>query len=237
MKARKYKKQFNHAYTYGLFPTLDLFKYKKEQIIKIMLHEKGRKSDHVRKLVALCEANNVPYEFVSKAIERISAKENTYAIGIFEKYEERIDKDQNHIMLVNPTNTGNLGTIIRTMAGFGFHDLAIIKPGVDIFDAMVIRSSMGAFFEVKCQYFTDFEDYKKRFAKHNIYTFMLDGAQSIEQVKYKKHYTLVFGNEGAGLPREYKDYGQSVFIPHGDNIDSLNLSVAAGIAMYKTTIK
>ncbi|MFQ7172694.1 MAG: TrmH family RNA methyltransferase [Thomasclavelia ramosa] len=42
---------------------------------------------------------------------------------------------------------------------------------------------------------------------------------------------MVFGNESSGLPDDYLKYGQSVFIPHSDKIDSLNLSMALGITL------
>ena len=43
------------------------------------------------------------------------------------------------MVLVNPSDMGNMGTIIRTMLGFNYVNLAIIRPGVDVFDPRVIR--------------------------------------------------------------------------------------------------
>jgi TrmH family RNA methyltransferase len=54
-------------------------------------------------------------------------------------------------------------------------------------------------------------------------------------VEYTDPYTLVFGNESTGLPVEYLEYGTPVVIPQTDNIDSVNLSIAAGIAIYEAT--
>ena len=48
-------------------------------------------------------------------------------------------------------------------------------------------------------------------------------------------YSLVFGNEATGLPEEFANTGTPVVIPHLKGIDSLNLPVAAGIAMYEAT--
>jgi len=45
-------------------------------------------------------------------------------------------------------------------------------------------------------------------------------------------YALVFGNEGSGLPPEFAQMGQAVRIPHSNEIDSLNLSIAVGIGAY-----
>ena len=55
-------------------------------------------------------------------------------------------------------------------------------------------------------------------------------AQAVKQAGEK--FALIFGNEASGLPEEFATYGTSVLIPHSDRIDSLNLSVAAGIGMY-----
>ena len=38
-----------------------------------------------------------------------------------------------------------------------------------------------------------------------------------------------------GLPHEFSKIGKSVIIPHSDRIDSLNLPIAASIAMYEAT--
>ena len=62
---------------------------------------------------------------------------------------------------------------------------------------------------------------------------MLKGAKNIHLIEPDdKNYSLVFGNESHGLDNTYLNYGQSVFIPHHEEIDSLNLSMALGIALF-----
>ena len=70
-----------------------------------------------------------------------------------------------------------------------------------------------------------------------MYPFMLKGSVGLDQLERNKGelYSLVFGNEATGLPDEFLQEGQSVRIRHTDNIDSLNLSLAAGIAIYEFT--
>jgi TrmH family RNA methyltransferase len=43
-------------------------------------------------------------------------------------------------VLINPSSHRNVGTIVRTMLGFGFADLAVISPIADIFHPKVGRS-------------------------------------------------------------------------------------------------
>jgi TrmH family RNA methyltransferase len=44
----------------------------------------------------------------------------------------------------------------------------------------------------------------------------------------------VFGNERSGLPDDIDVKGTNISIPQDNRIDSLNLSVAAGIALYES---
>ena len=61
----------------------------------------------------------------------------------------------------------------------------------------------------------------------------LDGKATLRGTRFSKPYALVFGNEGAGLPQEYRETGTSITIPHSSRIDSLNLPVAVSIALYE----
>jgi TrmH family RNA methyltransferase len=130
---------------------------------------------------------------------------------------------------------GNMGTIIRTLTGFGLNDLAVISPGVDIFDPKVIRASMGSIFKINFKYYDNFEIYRQESRERKIYTFMLDGAKSLKKIEHDKKdvFSLVFGNEATGLDKSFAQLGTSVLIQHTNRIDSLNLPIAASIAMYE----
>ena len=66
---------------------------------------------------------------------------------------------------------------------------------------------------------------------------MTDGEKKLKEVIFAKPYSLVFGGESSGLSKEYRKYGEVVTIPQSDLVDSLNLSIAAGIAMYSASQK
>lgn len=234
-KLKKYQKKYSHSYTFGIYPTLDLLRYRKEKVLKVLLKEEESDSEGIQEIKKICENNNIPLKINPRGIEKIVVKENTYAVGVFEKYSLDLEKGKNHIVLVEPRNMGNVGTIIRTMLGFGFEDLAIIQPAVDIFDPKVVRSTMGAMFRINFRYFDTIEEYLKEYEDRNIYTFMLEGAKSIQEVEFKQPMSLIHGNESRGLPEKFKEFGQSVYIPHSEDIDSLNLSVAASLSMWEVS--
>lgn len=236
IQLKPYKKDFEYSYSLGVFPTLELLEHKREHIIMILISSKGEKNHGVMKIIDICKGLGIEVQINDKAVNRISPKENCYAVGVFKKYDLELDFNKNHVVLVNPSDMGNLGTIIRTSIGFGIDNIGLIRPGVDIFDPKVVRASMGAVFKISFKYYDSFEDYMKAF-NHQIFTFMLNAKMKLHDVSldYKMPFTLVFGNEGSGLSDEFLEYGTSVIIPHTQNIDSLNLSIAVGIAEYEFT--
>lgn len=233
MEIKSYKKSFEYSYTYGIFPTIELIKSKSEKVIKVLVSSKYN-TDSDTDIFELCRKYNIITEVNDKAINRISDKENNFVVGVFSKYECELNDYDSHVVLVNPSNMGNMGTIIRTLTGFGLNNLAIISPGVDIFDPKVVRGSMGSLFRINFKYYDDFNIYNSSFKNHKKYTFMLDGAISLKEVKHDKNelFSLIFGNEAKGLDPSYSSVGKSVLIKHTDRIDSLNLPIAAGIALY-----
>jgi TrmH family RNA methyltransferase len=93
---------------------------------------------------------------------------------------------------------------------------------------------MGALFRINFEYFETWEGYIEKYPNRNSYPFLLEGAKEIREIEFKEPISLVFGNEGKGVPGKFKDIGQSVYISHNKEIDSLNLSVAASIGMWES---
>ncbi len=231
MRFKKYERDDPHAYTFGVFPTLELLQHQPEHVNEVLLHTAGARNEGVTKIKAICHDMGIRTTVDDKQVERLESKENTYAIGVFEKYEPELHAQSNHVLLVTPSDMGNLGTTLRTLLGFGFHNLALIKPAADIFDPRTIRASMGALFQANFAYFDSLDVYQESFT-HNLYPFMTNGDVLLSEAEFKTPYTLVFGNESSGLPESYRKLGTSVTIPQSKAIDSLNLSVAIGIALY-----
>jgi TrmH family RNA methyltransferase len=191
-----------------------------------------KEGDTYRKLLALCSEHHIPVTQTDKIFHVLSQKENCYVIGEFRKFPGTLRQDASHIVLVSPSNAGNLGTIMRSALGFDLNQMAIIRPAVDAFDPKVIRASMGAIFSTEFQYFDDFASYSAQYGERELYPFMLQAKIQLPQIHPRGVYSLIFGNEATGLPEEFLNIGTSVIIPHSDRIDSLNLPIAASIAMY-----
>lgn len=234
---KKYKKEFSHSYALGPFPTFELLLCRPE-CTEIVYYEE--RFTERKKLVGACRAAGVPCLCSKRALERISSKEICYAAGVFRKYEGRLSPSRPHVALVCPSDMGNLGTILRTLLGFGIRDLAIVGNGADVWNPKVVRASMGALFRMEVECFPDFSAYRDRFGEgRSFYPFMLDGGTVLtpESCPEAGCYTLIFGNEASGLPPEFQRYGQSLFIDQTDAVDSLNLAVSVAIGSYLFTQK
>ncbi|MEO5952623.1 MAG: TrmH family RNA methyltransferase, partial [Chloroflexia bacterium] len=233
------KKEFEHSYTFGVFPTLELIEHRRSAAVKVLVSEAGLKNKGVAKLEELCERHTIPFEVNSKAVERLAPRENSFAIGVFRKYAGKLDPKSDHVLLVNPSDMGNLGTIIRTMLGFNVTNLGIIRPAADIFDPRVARASMGALFSLNHEYFDNYEAYSATYAAppRALYPFMTNGNQPLSNTHFSHPNTLIFGNESSGLPDSYRTIGHTITISHGNKIDSLNLTIAVALGLYEANKK
>lgn len=229
-----YKKNYDYSYTLGAFPTIEMMKSRPDIVRAVYIHTEFTDRDNI---ILLCKEKRIPALTNDKLFSKISDKENCFVTGVFDKYEDILSKEKPHIVLVNPSNMGNVGTIIRTAVGLGIYDIALITPCADVFHPKTIRSSMGALFKLRHQYFSTFEEYRNQFDKHEIFTFMLNGDNTLELQNCPKTelYSLVFGNEATGLDDSYLKAGTSICIPQSPDVDSLNITIAVGIGAFVFT--
>lgn len=226
---KKYKKDDEVSYALGAAVTMELLNARPECARCVYVSPKSDISVVTDKARAL----GVPVVESEKAFNILSPKENCFAIGEFDKFASGISAERSHVVLVNPSNSGNLGTIMRDVAAFDCCDLAIVRPAVDPFDPKTVRASMGAVFDIGFECFDSFEQYRSKFGAHTALPFMLCGAP-FGKMKFdpQRRYALIFGNEATGLPQEYAAFG-AARIEQSDKVDSLNLSVAVSVALYK----
>lgn len=235
MKLARYKNSSPYSYALGATLTYELLNSRPELIQRVFLRPEIKHGADLEQLLAKLKQRHIEIVESTKAFNVLDAKDSCLLIAEFQKPIMSLD-DANHVVLVNPSDAGNLGTIMRSAAAFGFQNLAIILPAVDAFSLKTIRASMGAIFHLNIEVFTNIEEYLTKYGQNRaLYAFMLKpDAQTLEQTQPAQPYSLVFGNEASGLPADFteKTGATPVFIPQSSNVDSLNLSVATSIALY-----
>ena len=231
-----YSPSLDYSYAPGIFPSMECLKHRPALVRRLLLHSSAAGREGADKLRSLAESLGVRVEEADRALSRVSGKENCFAAAVFAKFQDDLDPSKPHVVLHHPGDSGNVGTILRTALGFGIEDLALIRPCVDLFDPKTVRASMGSLFSLRVRLFDSFDDYRTAFPAHHLFPFMLDASLPLREVlrnRVPSPYTLIFGNEGSGLPPEFASFGQPVRIESNDKVDSLNLAIAAGIAIYQ----
>ena len=233
-KLEPYSRKLPYSYALGVFPSLMLMEAQPKRVQRLLLHPDGLKNEGVQKLRDRCAELGVREEMAERVLRRESKKDNCFAGLVFEKFDSALDPAACHAVLCQISDSGNLGTAMRSLLGFGIRDVALIRPCVDVFEPHALRASMGAFYKLRVHTYDCFEDYRREHPERKLYPFMLDGAIGLNEAaaSAKPPFSLVFGNEQTGLPAEFAKMGQSVMIPQSEEIDSLNLAVAVSVGSY-----
>lgn len=147
----------------------------------------------------------------------------------------------NIIVLDKIQDLGNLGTIIRTADAFNIKDIVCVEGIADIFSPKVIRSTMGSIVRENIVYCNESEidEFFKKLKQNNytIYSTVLEKSSYIEDVTFNSKSVFIFGNEANGVSKNIKEMSDiNIKVDMSSNTDSLNVSVAAGIVMYKQYI-
>ena len=81
---KKYKKEFDHTYTFGVFPTLELLHHQSDHVHLILIHSRGERNEGVTKIQDIAAKRRIRVEVNDTAIERISDRAALDDVGEIE---------------------------------------------------------------------------------------------------------------------------------------------------------
>lgn len=187
--------------------------------------------------------NNTEIIEVSKDVySKIAYRETTEGIIAIAKskvnnMESLTFKNDNSLILVTeaPEKPGNIGAILRTADAANVDAVIIANPKTDLYNPNIIRSSVGCLFTN--QIATGSTEAIIEFLKSkqiNIYAAILQESQEYHKQDYTKATAIVLGTEATGLSDAWRQAAlQNINIPMQGAIDSMNVSVAAGILIFE----
>jgi TrmH family RNA methyltransferase len=129
---------------------------------------------------------------------------------------------------------GNVGTILRTAAALGA-SAALALPGtVDLWNAKVVRSAMGAHFHMPAM-LCSWEGLDALRARTSLALWGADaGGVALDALVPPDRLALLVGNEGAGLSEQGRARADLIAaLPISTAVESLNVAVATGIFLYQ----
>lgn len=182
-------------------------------------------------------------EISKEVYEKLAYRSSTEGLLALAKYKERDLQSikfnsQNPLILVAeaPEKPGNIGAILRTADAANVDAVILANPKTDLYNPNIIRSSVGCVFTNTIATGNTLEIIAFLKEKNiHIYCAALQASVAYHTQDYTKATAIVVGTEANGLSDDWlKNATQNILIPMQGQIDSMNVSVAAGILIFET---
>jgi 23S rRNA (guanosine2251-2'-O)-methyltransferase len=134
------------------------------------------------------------------------------------------------------TDPRNLGAVVRAAAGAGATGVVLPAHGSSVVTPVVARASAGAVEHLPVAVVPNLARYLTDVKGDRLWAYVaeVDGASPLWDVDLTEGAALVFGSEGKGVrPLVRRSCDASFAIPLADGVESLNVSVAAAIALFE----
>jgi TrmH family RNA methyltransferase len=150
-------------------------------------------------------------------------------------FDQFADAEPARILVLDAVqDPGNVGTLLRTAAGLGVTATVALPGTVDLWNAKVVRSAMGAHF-VHPAFHSTWDGLRQFLDQSGIPLWGADmhGVPASRSAAPKR-LAIAVGNDGSGLSAEMRAAAhQLVALPLATGVESLNVAVAAGILLYE----
>ncbi len=162
-------------------------------------------------------------------------------ISVFKSRENslknlKLEKENPLILVAEaPEKPGNIGALLRTADAAALDAVIIANPKTDLYNPNIIRSSVGGVFTIpvatgSTKEIIDFLQHKLI----KIYAAALQASKEYQKIDFTGPAAIVVGTEAEGLSEKWLENStQNIIIPMQGKIDSMNVSVAAGILIFE----
>ena len=231
---------------YGTRPVIEAILAGKD-IDKVMI-QSGLSNDLVQELIAVARNNNVPVQFIpQEKLKRLSTKNHQGVICqlstvsfasldnlIYKAYQE--GREPFFLILDRITDVRNFGAIVRTAECAGLDGIIIEEKGNAPITGDAMKTSAGALNHVPVCREKDIRKSISLLRENGIQIVACTEKteRSIYSLNLKGPIALIMGSEEDGISDSLlKDADELARIPLKGKIGSLNVSVAAGVALYE----
>ena len=182
-----------------------------------------------------------PAEIAPHVAEKLSGTKSNQ--GVFALFEtpvppaDTLDTARRILMLEGVQDPGNVGTLLRSAAAFGFAGAVLCGNCADPFSPKAARASMGTLAKVDIIFADETGQALAAFKACGIPSFAaaLQNSVPLERVDTQRlpGAALLIGNEGNGLlPGTVAAADKAVRIPMAAGVESLNAAVAGGVLLW-----
>lgn len=188
----------------------------------------------IKEIFTISPLENLPedltqYVVSSDLLKKISSNVSPEGIAFVCNMVERKPKRMNKVVYLDKVNDpGNIGTIIRTALAFDYDAVILSEGCCDCYNEKVVSATKGALFSLPILH-GDLAQFKE--GRKVIVSALNDKAIDLKDLKTPESFILVVGNEANGVSKETLQQANIITKISIQNIDSLNVGVAAGIFM------
>ncbi|MBR3151834.1 MAG: RNA methyltransferase [Erysipelotrichaceae bacterium] len=217
---------------------LQLKKYRQENylLLEEELVTKAKESGHLKTLI-YCGRRPFPfaesYEVSAPVMEKIAGEKKRY-IGVGTRIEEKAPQGERILLLDELQDPLNVGMIIHSAVLFGFDALVLSQNTADLYHEKCLKASCGDLYELPiCR--ADLFETVKELRKHGYLVYatgLREDTLKLSSAEAKEKMAFILGNEGSGVRPELMSAADATVKIEMENIDSLNVAVAASILMY-----
>jgi 23S rRNA (guanosine2251-2'-O)-methyltransferase len=207
-----------------------------------ILVAKGAGGTRIQEIIDLARRASVPVRFETRdALDRIASSashQGVVALGAATKYADLDDVGSAKLLVIldGVEDPHNLGAIARTAHAAGADAIVIPERRAAGLTDTVAKAAAGALEHLPVVRVTNINRTLESLKQQGYWIYGLDerGSELYNEVKWNTPSALVLGAEGHGLHEQVrKKCDVLVRIPMAGQIASLNVSVAAGIVLFK----
>ncbi len=190
----------------------------------------------IQRLVSKAKKSGIPVYRLEKLPEKIAADVSPVSFASLDEIIERTLRENSFILVLdNVTDQRNLGACIRSAEFFGAAGVLIPKRRAAQIGEGAVRASAGSVFHIDIAREENLASAIKKIKKYGIFAIALDlDGRDINGVDMSPPLALVVGGEDKGISHPVKKQCDEVVrVPGFGRVGSLNLAVAAGIAMHE----
>lgn len=210
----------------------------------IVSDELLRKEKAAEAIAGLAQVSRRSASVTEKLLESISYTKTPQGIVVLarrpesseERFSQSLDESPLLVVMHQINNPVNVGAILRTAEAAGAGGVIATRNTTDPFSPKSLRGAMGSAFRLPIWTGPEFADVMSWCRERGIETVCADAEATLSytDLDWTRAAALVLGPESTGLSDdETKRASRIVSIPMRGSVESLNVSVAAGVLLFE----
>ncbi|HQL00790.1 MAG TPA: 23S rRNA (guanosine(2251)-2'-O)-methyltransferase RlmB [Smithellaceae bacterium] len=237
---------------YGINPLLTLLSRPDCPLERVVIAD-GRTGPALQKIIAAARQKNIPLDYRSRTeLDRLTGHTRHQGVAGLQKsfaYADLDDVVRNRhpsaaadliVVLDGIVDPQNLGSVIRSAQGFGANGVVVPKDRAAGVTPAALKASAGSAGKLPVARVTNVVSALKDLKERGFWVYGTDvrQGQSLRQMDFSGPVVLIMGGESSGMrPLVKKQCDYLINIPTTGELESLNVSVAAGIVLFEIFIK